>query len=315
MATTLQKAFLAGIYALFPGFVCLLAFIASRLPPFGALLVFALFVHANLVDRAAYNGRGRVVRFLRTTWLWDYARLYFPHTLHQDDELDATKNYFFIAHPHGIIGISIWMAFGGDSIHFSRKNKDLDIALATVGLNFRVPLWKDLLLALGFVDASYKSLSNVLGCGRSACLVVGGAQEALESHPGTNRLVLNRRKGFVKLALQHGVPLVPVYTFGETDLFTQVANPVGSVLRTVQEKLLKTFTFSMPCVTSGPLPMSTPLYTVVGSPVEVPKRAAPTQTEIDLYHAKYVDAVKALFNEHQHSFYKGKAGADLEIVL
>ncbi|OQR92024.1 diacylglycerol O-acyltransferase 2 [Achlya hypogyna] len=315
MATLLQKSFISFIFLIFPCFVGMLAIAAMLAPPYGALVVAALFVHSNFFDRAAYNGKGRVFRFLRTSWLWEYARLYFPHTLHQEEELDASKPHFFIAHPHGIIGMSVWMSFGGDSIHISRKNKDMDIALATVGINFRMPLWKDLLLGLGFVDASFSSMSNVLRRGRSACLVVGGAQEALESYPGSNRLVLNRRKGFVRLALQQGVPLVPVYTFGETDLYTQLANPIGSILRAVQEKLMKKFTFSMPILTSGPLPKATKLHTVIGAPVPVPRREVPTQAEIDEYHAKYITAVTALFEKHQAAFYDGKAGSELKIVL
>ena len=66
-------------------------------------------------------------------------------------------------------------------------------------------------------------------------LIVGGASEAYNSDPDEIRLVLNRRKGFVKLALQYGRPLVPVFSFGEAFLYDQVHNPPGSKLRKFQE--------------------------------------------------------------------------------
>ncbi len=40
--------------------------------------------------------------------------------------------------------------------------------------------------------------------------------------PGTFNVVLGRRKGFVRLALQTGSSLVPVVSFGENDMFQVV---------------------------------------------------------------------------------------------
>ena len=55
----------------------------------------------------------------------------------------------------------------------------------------------------------------------------GGALEALNSDPDKIRLVLNRRKGFVKLALKHGVDLVPTFSFGEAFIYDQVKSEKG----------------------------------------------------------------------------------------
>lgn len=47
--------------------------------------------------------------------------------------------------------------------------------------------------------------------------MVGGAQEALNARPGVYKIVLRQRKGFVKLAIQTGSTLVPVFSFSEVD--------------------------------------------------------------------------------------------------
>ena len=67
-----------------------------------------------------------------------------------------------------------------------------------------------------------------------AVLIVGGASEALNYADSEIKLVLNRRKGFIKLALRFGRDLVPVFTFNENFIYGQAPNPEGSRLRRFQ---------------------------------------------------------------------------------
>ena len=46
------------------------------------------------------------------------------------------------------------------------------------------------------------------------------------------------------MALKNGAPLVPVISFGETDLYSQISNPEGSFTRSVQEILKKWIGFA-----------------------------------------------------------------------
>lgn len=73
-----------------------------------------------------------------------------------------------------------------------------------------------------------------------AMIVVGGAQEAINSRPNNYTIVLKNRKGFIKIALFTGATLVPVISFGEVDLFDQPANPPGSLMRRYQEFVKRT---------------------------------------------------------------------------
>ena len=52
---------------------------------------------------------------------------------------------------------------------------------------------------------------------------------------GTYDLTLERRTGFVRLAIKHGASLVPIVSFGENDIFKQAKNEQGSRLRRCQE--------------------------------------------------------------------------------
>lgn len=102
-------------------------------------------------------------------------------------------------------------------------------------------------MAMGARPASATAINHVLsapGGGHIIGLLPGGAAEAFYCRPGNYRIVLKKRKGFIKLALKNGSPLVPVLSFGETDLFTQLDNPEGSMLRRVQEYLRKFIGFA-----------------------------------------------------------------------
>lgn len=149
------------------------------------------------------------------------------------------------------------------------------------------------------------------GSGNAIIIVVGGAAESLSSMPGKNAVTLKNRKGFVKLALRHGADLVPTYSFGENEVYKQVIFEEGSWGRWVQKKFQKYIGFA-PCIfhgrglfssdTWGLVPYSKPITTVVGEPITVPKLEHPTQKDIDLYHAMYMEALVKLFDNHKTKF-------------
>ena len=61
----------------------------------------------------------------------------------------------------------------------------------TLEVNFRLPLMREFLLAVGVTDASQEACFRLLGrgSGSSIMLAVGGAQESLHTAPGTMDLV------------------------------------------------------------------------------------------------------------------------------
>lgn len=59
----------------------------------------------------------------------------------------------------------------------------------------------------GLVPSDKDSASYLLrneGGGNAVVIAVGGALEALDAHPGTHIVLLANKKGFIKLAMEHG---------------------------------------------------------------------------------------------------------------
>lgn len=62
-------------------------------------------------------------------------------------------------------------------------------------------------MSSGMCDVSRESCEYILtkkGPGNSVVIVVGGAEEAFDAHPGNYSLVLKPRRGFIKLAMRTG---------------------------------------------------------------------------------------------------------------
>lgn len=152
-------------------------------------------------------------------------------------------------------------------------------------------------------------------------IVVGGAQEALYMRPGVYRIVLKKRKGFVKLALRNGASLVPMFSFGELDLFDQPANPPGSKLRRWQD-FVKAVTGIAPTkfigrgffqYSYGMIPRRKPMDLVIGRPIDVPKTAEPSDEMVNEYHEKFMNGLIELFETNKVKFLKVHEGVHLEI--
>lgn len=96
--------------------------------------------------------------------------------------------------------------FATEATGFSQAYPGIHPHLLTLASNFRMPVYRDVLLALGICSVSRSSCSNILkqGKGSAICIVVGGAAESLSAHPGTADLTLRKRLGFIKLAIQYG---------------------------------------------------------------------------------------------------------------
>ena len=130
--------------------------------------------------------------------------------------------------------------------------------------------------------------------GQLSVLVVGGVFEMLNHGQKDIKLCLERRKGFIKLALRFGRPLVPIFGFGENFLFNSMPNEKGTWLRKMQDwlepimALPPIFFFGRGVFqyTLGALPRRVPITLVVGKPIEVEKTDEPSKELIEATHKK-----------------------------
>ncbi|NXE15353.1 MOGT2 acyltransferase, partial [Lophotis ruficrista] len=290
---------------------CIAAFIALFFTRFW--LVSALYAAWWFIDREKPSKGGRRIHAIRNSVVWRYMRDYFPITLVKTAELDPRQNYLMGFHPHGVLAAGAFLNFCTEASGFSTLFPGITPHLMMLTLWFRVPFFRDYLMSGGLVSSDKESASYVLQRpegGNVLAIIVGGAQEALDARPGSCTLLLKNRKGFVRLAIEHGTPLVPAFSFGENDLFEQVRNPKGSWLRQLQHRLQQIMGISLPLFHArgifqysfGLVPYRRPICTVVGKPIPVQRKHRPSKEEVDQVHQKYLNELCKLFEEHKAKY-------------
>jgi 2-acylglycerol O-acyltransferase 2/2-acylglycerol O-acyltransferase 1 len=229
--------------------LCSLYFLLWCIPyawPF--MIYYTIFYY--ILDRSPVNGGvwyKRSEKF-RNLDCWKFLTGYFPIKFHKMTTLKPTfecqrtdnnnnnnnniltldnkrigPSYIFGYHPHGIIATGVSSGFTNESTGWNHLFPGIKCFVTTLVNQFQIPFYRDYLMALGVTTVVKRNLKLLLNKGGSVVIVVGGARESLMAKPGLNSIVLNKRKGFIKLALEsldkNGVCVVPVYGFGENDIY------------------------------------------------------------------------------------------------
>jgi 1-acyl-sn-glycerol-3-phosphate acyltransferase len=130
---------------------------------------------------------------------------------------------------------------------------------------------------MGVLPAAPDSISAALAAGRDVALWPGGEVDSLRPWTDRDKAVLGGRKGFIKMAINAGVPIVPISTVGGPDsmpvLFS--GRKIAKALKLDQVARLKMFpiTLSAPWGISPAIlpeiPLPTKIRTAFQPPVEV----------------------------------------------
>jgi hypothetical protein len=246
---------------------------------------------------------GRPWKAFENLPLWAYIFRYFPLTINRTVALDPAGLYFFGAHPHGALAFHRGLFGFATREHWDVAFPGLQFRVLAATAALRVPVIRELWLWSSCIDASKATARHALAQGVSLVVYPGGEREQMLTVRGKHRLFLKSRKGFVKLAIESGASLVPIFTFGETSLYEHWPLLLG--LRTW---LVKNLGVAIPLISGefGWLPFRVPVTAVVGAPI--PCQAT---DDVDEVHARYVAALVKLFNDHKAAH--GDAKATLEI--
>jgi hypothetical protein len=269
----------------------------------GAALLSVLLYLPTFVDGSELR-LGRPTHALRRSAAWRSSWRYLKLRLVRETPLPADGTRFvFGFHPHGILLMSRVVGYGGA---WEALFPGVECRVLAASPMFKVPLVRDICLALGAVDAGRKTALRVLEHGLSVHVYPGGSKEVFLTDPADHDRLYLGRKGFVNLALCTGSSLVPVYVFSEKHLYHRKLP--SERLRMFLLRVLKfpVLLFYGRFFTLLPLKARPEgLLVAVGKPIPVERVAEPTSAQVDALHAQYVKELKALFER-----WRGHAGYD-----
>ncbi|CAM9529748.1 unnamed protein product, partial [Choristocarpus tenellus] len=242
---------------------------------------------------AAFTVPMPTTRKLTKLKLWDRFLQYFSGRVVGEAQAGLNQQTLFCLVPHGIFPFGIALGSLGRLNEAVFNNLRPVVATSIT----RVPIIGHILGLIGAVDASPATVDKALSEGHSLGLAPGGIAEIfLDSKAGKEYALLKNRKGFIKQAMAHGVPIVPVYVFGNSDTFRRVQLPMWLE---AASRLLKVSLVLFWGRWGLPVPFKIPLTYAVGKAIEVKKNASPSAEEVDALHTLFCAGLMQLFERHK----------------
>ncbi len=289
-----------GAVLLAPVLVLVASVLALLFPVFLFTLV-ALLVSTIFVARGPWLA-------LRRFPLFDHWRSFFSFRVHM--EAPCPTKSLVCAFPHGVFPLGLFLASGATEEIFPNHAPHVRHVGAVASVFFWLPLLAPLLTWIGSVPANLPTIRHHLDHDDCVFLLPEGIAGVFQTSWTRERIFLQTRKGFIRVAMACGANLVPAYVFGQSHLLSVLPGS-GSLL----ERWSRRMRVSMSLFFGEfflPIPRAIPVLMVLGEAVPCAVNEAPSQEEVDALHSQFCGAIVALFEKHKHAY--GWGDRVLEIV-
>lgn len=258
------------------------------------LTIIALYL-LTWIGRIEYGDGMPSSTFCRSRW-WKLVFEYFPILVYQqvDHQVPSSDTIIVSCHPHGVMAASRMLLYGGlwENL-FPRHTKRRALAARPL---FYLPVCREFTLWSGGIDARKETALQSLRSGKSIFVFPGGSEEIFLTKRDEICLLLEKRKGFIRLALETGSDIIPVLAVGEEELF----RVFRLVPERLQEGLLRNLRLPVgvalgACGTC--MPQRSPLQIVVGRAISVQAIVNPTKEDVDSLHHLYKERLMELYSQ------------------
>jgi len=242
------------------------------------------------------------------SWIMHKAREYFGLKLVFEDKEKHTScgPAILVLEPHDVLPVSIFAL--SDYLGYNEGHTGIG---CLTSICFAIPLMKHIYTWASAASVDKSNILRLMKEGKTITVCPGGAQEVtyMTADEDDITLYLKKRMGLVKLALQFGRPLIPVFTFNQRSTYS-FSIPTSPLIRAIGKQL-----GFIPMVFYGVLglpfsmPKPTPLTVVVGQPIPVPKVQESEMSDelVCKYHTQLLEAIEKLFHTHKEACGKGNA--------
>lgn len=158
---------------------------------------------------------------------------------------------------------------------------------------FRIPFLRQTFMDLGIVVAHPQTGRALLEREEIVTIMPGGSREAFKPRRERYQLMWRRRKGFVRLAIQTGSPIVPAVCIGNDEMYHVFFDGYLLSERIYGKGALLPITLPMGL---GPLPLPVKLTHYVGKPIRFRYRPedADDPKKVNRLHGRVVRTMKEM---------------------
>ena len=188
---------------------------------------------------------------------------------------------------------------------------------AAASITLRLPIWRQVLGWNGGIEVSRKAIKSALTEGDNVAVMSDGIAGMFAADAGMRTgkevIVLKKRRGLVRIALETGSPLVPFVCLGNTKACLPATDRFG-IMEALSRMLGASFIW--PAGRWGlPIPYRTPITVVIGAPLLSPCSEpipSPPEAMVDAMHEQLMSEVSAMYYRWRNV--AGYAGVELEII-
>eukprot|EP00747_Dinoflagellata_sp_TGD_P085871 gnl/TRDRNA2_/TRDRNA2_163049_c1_seq1.p1 gnl/TRDRNA2_/TRDRNA2_163049_c1~~gnl/TRDRNA2_/TRDRNA2_163049_c1_seq1.p1 ORF type:complete len:335 (+),score=48.00 gnl/TRDRNA2_/TRDRNA2_163049_c1_seq1:84-1088(+) len=229
------------------------------------------------------------------------------------DTMQPEKS-LFLCHPHGVLcgGFSWNMCWNNE---FHQRGGDTRFLVSTTLVNW-ILTFKWVAEAHGRIEGlSVQNLRKKIANGTNLCFCPGGFLEAASTAFNEDRVVPKTKclEVTLKLAMESGSRVHPIYTFGESDTFYTLSYGLRQRLQLAKRGVPTVLGWG--CFFCPLMPkLSADLLSYVGKPIDLPKISGDTATREEVSKAVdiYTQSLKALFEEFKAE--AGRQESQLQII-
>ena len=203
--------------------------------------------------------------------------------------LTIKRQAIYSFHPHGASASSLSFNICNQESDWPYKN--IKLILRDITYEILISIFKELNNYI--VSSNYASIKDVLKQGKSLSVYLGGQTETHHIHDYKIIAKVKGRRGIFKMAIENGVPIVPVLVYGENELSGNVYTVKIPILNIRLNMCSKRFFNNLISAINGSLKHK--IYTYVGDPIEVGEAREPTEEEIVNLREIYIQALHDLY--------------------
>ena len=213
------------------------------------------------------------------------------------------KQAIYLLHPHGTFSLTHVFHVGTTCTEWPYRN----VRGVTHSLLYKIPFLFDFIDERVLVNSGYHHMKQALTDGDSISMCLGNYSEGKYKEKNRITAIVKKRSGIFRLAIETGVPIIPVLSYGEQSMFQQINT--GGFLEWLSK--VTGIQMNFPDIASMKKwhsiymkPLDEKIVTHIGEAIDVGEARTATPKEINELRVQYIIALQKLYRDTRPADYE-----------